>query len=75
MAPNQLAAFLTFVRLIGQAVSEAGKQGIPSGHLYAVLMGKITREAYQSIIDLMKRQNLINETGNLLTWTGPEIKN
>lgn len=36
-----------------EAIKTAGPQGIPSGHLYAMLMGRIDFEDYQWLIDTM----------------------
>jgi hypothetical protein len=49
---------------------------MPSGHLYAALMQDgITFDEYQSLISILKGNNLIYETGNLLFLTahGREI--
>jgi hypothetical protein len=49
---------------------------MPSGHLYAALMRDgITFDEYQSLIDILKGNNLIYETGNMLSITahGKEI--
>ncbi len=59
------------------AVAEAIRElkSVPSGHLYARLMGKLTLDEYESILDAIKKAGLISEDrSNLLTWIGPEIK-
>lgn len=46
-------------------------QSIPNGHLYVMVMGKMSFELYTSVIGQLKARNLIVEKFNLLTWIGP----
>ncbi len=44
---------------------------IPSGHLYAQLMGHMDLERYTSIINILKNVELVKEDGfHMLTWIG-----
>ena len=44
---------------------------VPSGTLYAQLMGHMSLETYQSLVDCMKNIGLIKETPeHLLVWIG-----
>jgi len=56
------------------AIAEAikGLGSVPSGHLYARLMGHMSLSTYNTIIDFLKRNNVVKESGNLLTWVGGE---
>lgn len=47
--------------------------GVPNGHLYTALMGKLTFDQYSAVIATAKRAGWIKESGNLLTCT-PEGK-
>ena len=46
---------------------EMGLGGIPSGHLYAMVMDMISLNLYQDIIDILVRVGKIKETNYLLT--------
>ena len=52
--------------MILEAITEAGSDGIPSGHLYSMLMGTISLEIYQSIIDALVKAKEITNKGHLL---------
>lgn len=43
--------------------------GIPSGHLYSVLMGVTDLGHYQTILALLKRSGFVEERGHFLTAT------
>ena len=64
-----VAAFKT-VLAVAEAIREAGS--IPSGQLYAALLGRIDLAGYTKIIDILKRQGLISEDNHLLRWVGPK---
>lgn len=54
--------------VILECIQEAGEKGIPSGHLYAMLISHINMqlETYQLIIDHLKQTGKITETHFLL---------
>ena len=60
------------VRVI-QAVAEAIRElkEIPSGHLYAQLMGKMSLDTYNQIIATLKNAGLVKEEFHYLTWIEP----
>ncbi len=52
-----------------QTIREA--KVIPSGHLYAVLMGVMTLETYNVFIGVLERERYVKVDGShLITWTG-----
>jgi hypothetical protein len=54
---------------LGKIIREKGS--IPSGHLYAQLMGVISLEKYEQYISLLIKMNLIRkEPSHLLVWIG-----
>ena len=55
------------------AVAEAIRdlKEVPSGHLYAQLMGHMELATYNKIIDILKNAGMVREQNHLLTWTGP----
>lgn len=57
------------VVLLGWAIREAGE--IPSGHLYAQVMGHFTYNGYMSALAILKYSRMITEVNHLLKWVGP----
>jgi hypothetical protein len=51
---------------IADAIRELGS--VPSGHLYARLMGYMDIEAYTEVIQALKRAGVVSERDHLLTW-------
>lgn len=45
---------------------------VPSGVLYAQVMGYMKLEQYQQVITLLKRAELVAESNHVLTWIGPK---
>ena len=62
---EQEATFQT-VLAIAEAIRSLGT--VPSGHLYARVMGKLSLDQYNQIIGMLKRQGLISETHYELKW-------
>jgi hypothetical protein len=58
------------VKNVGIAIRDLGS--VPSGHLYAQLMGILTLDQYNAIIDALKSAKMVSESGYLLTWIGPK---
>lgn len=59
---------------IAQAVAETIRdlREVPSGHLYARLMGVMTLQQYEQVIDLLIDAHLVERTpSHLLRWIGP----
>ncbi len=61
--------FTILVGLCLAAVVEKGDFGLPSGHLYAVLLDKCTLSEYEAIIETMKDAGWITEDRFLLKVT------
>ena len=65
---------LAAIKLVADCIREAGE--IPSGHLYALLMGHgCTLAQYESIIGILTASTddtpaLVGLRGHLLTWQG-----
>ena len=59
------------LRIIAETIREASP--VPSGVLYAGLMSKLDLQAYNKIIETLKRAGLVAESANILTWTGPKL--
>ena len=70
---EQLKAGFKVIQAVAEAIRAAKK--IPSGHLYAALMGKLTLDQYQSIINTLKGTGLVTESFHELTWVEPKEQN
>jgi hypothetical protein len=63
-------ATIAAARILADAIRDLGE--VPSGHLYAHVMGAMSLETYQGLIGILKRAGLIEEKAHLLTWIGPK---
>jgi hypothetical protein len=68
---EQMKTAITIVAAVAEAIRELGS--IPSGHLYAQVMGRIDLAAYTKIIGTLKNAGLVAEQNDLLTWVGPVL--
>lgn len=68
---DQMRAAVNVVMVLSETIRELKE--VPSGTLYAQLLGQLTLEQYNSTIDLLKRAKLVSEENNVLRWIGPEI--
>jgi hypothetical protein len=67
MNTKQAMAAVELIKLAYGAVAERGKEGMPSGHLYALMMPAFENvEQYNSMIALMERTQLLTKTGHVL---------
>lgn len=62
-------AAVSAVLAVAEAIRSLGS--VPSGHLYAQLMGHLTLEQYTSIIGALKGAGVVTEQNHLLTWKEP----
>jgi hypothetical protein len=59
------------IRAIADAIRELGT--VPAGTIYAVVMGKISLEAFEKILGILKGAQLIEQDqSSLLRWIGPK---
>jgi hypothetical protein len=63
---NQEKAALQTVVAVGEAIKDLGS--VPSGHLYARLMGHMSLETYNKVIGLLVKVGAVKEENHLLTW-------
>lgn len=66
MEKQQISAAIEAISAIGRVIREVKR--IPSGHLYAQLMGVVSLEKYEAAISILKRTQLIKEENNELVW-------
>lgn len=62
-------AALQIVMALGEAIQSL--KSVPSGHLYAQVMGQVSLEAFNGAIGVLKRAGAVKEENHLLTWVGP----
>lgn len=67
---EQVTAGIRAAAAVGEVIRDLGS--IPSGHLYAHLMGRMSLDTYNSLIGILKQANLVEEKNHLLTWVGPK---
>jgi len=69
MNKAELAAGLEVVAAMAETVRELKE--VPSGTLYAHVMGQLSLESYEKVIGLLKRAGVVEETpAHLLRWVG-----
>jgi hypothetical protein len=68
----EIQAGLKIMFAVAETIREAGS--IPSGTLYAALVGRVDINGYESIIRTLKNTGLVTEQSHMLTWVGPEIQ-
>lgn len=66
MTREQIDAVAAVAALILSAIKEAGPAGVPSGHVYAVLMGKLSLDNYNAIIRGLEKLGKITNRNHLL---------
>lgn len=66
---EQIKASLEVLKALADTIREL--KSVPSGELYARVMGVLTLNQYQSAIQTLKRTGLVKESGHLLTWVEP----
>ena len=68
---EQLKAAFLMLAAVTEAIREAKR--IPSGTLYAMLIGKVDLAGYEKMIRMIKGAGLIEEKNHELVWIGPEV--
>jgi hypothetical protein len=64
-------AALGIIKTVAELIQALGQ--VPSGELYARLMGHMDIDTYQSIIKTLKNCDLVKDAGmHMLVWVGPE---
>ncbi len=70
MTAQQKAGFL-LLAAVADTIRQLGS--VPSGHLYAQIMGKVDIHGFQKLVAILKGSGLVSESNDILTWIGPEI--
>lgn len=68
---DQIKAAFEVTRAVADTIRELGE--VPSGHLYARMMGTMELHQYEQVIGVLKHAELVEETpAHLLRWIGPK---
>jgi len=57
---------------LAEAIRAVGS--VPSGHLYARVVGQMGIDTFTGAIELLKRAGLVEEKGHELRWIGPALE-
>ena len=64
-------AYCVALTAIGDTIRRA--QSIPSGHVYAAVMGYMSLDSYNAILNALMKAGLVQRDRlHMLTWTGPK---
>lgn len=63
-----IEAAVQIASAIAGAIKDLGE--VPSGHLYARVMGHMSLQTYELILTMLQRAGLIEVKNHLITWTG-----
>lgn len=66
---EQVAASIMAVKAVTESIRELKR--VPSGVLYAQVMGVMDLATYERIIETLKRVGLVHESAHVLEWSGP----
>ena len=65
---EKMKAAVQIMKAVAESIKEVGS--IPSGHLYAQLMGKMSLGSYEKMICAMQRMQIIRVEDHLITYAG-----
>jgi len=63
---DELKAGLIVLAIMAETIREFGS--IPSGHLYAQMMGKVTIDGFESAVRTLCGSTVIRKAGDVLHW-------
>lgn len=66
MNQTQLTAAVECAAALGRVIRDTKE--IPSGHLYAQVMGRCSLENYNALIRILTQTGLVEERGDVLRW-------
>jgi len=66
---QKMKAAVEIMKAVASAVKDLGS--IPSGHLYAQLMGRMSLDSYEKMTGVLQRMGIISiDRNHLVTYTG-----
>lgn len=63
---SEVGAAINAIKAVADTIKELGE--VPSGVLYANLMGSLNLNQYEQIIGILTRAGVIENRNNLLVW-------
>lgn len=70
---QKVKALAELTNAIGDTIKDLGQ--IPSGHLYAMLCGKMSLSLYQNIIKVLVQAGKVKQhSSHLLEWVGEKVE-
>lgn len=66
MAMTKAQAALALINAVSEIIEKLGS--VPSGHLYATLMGHMGIDLYNQIISILEKAGRIKVEHHLITW-------
>ncbi len=66
MTERQRTMLVALCDAILEAIEAMGERGVPSGHLYAHLMGKMSLGTYESIISALVKAGKVRQANHVL---------
>jgi hypothetical protein len=71
--PAELKNGISILTAVAEAIRELGE--IPSGTLYALLVGRVTKEGYDRMLVTLTNAGLIEVQPNfMIRWVGPQFE-
>jgi hypothetical protein len=68
MNTTQVTATIRVVSALAEAIRDLGQ--VPSGHLYASVMGMMNLSQFQEAIGILIKAGLVEDRHHLLVWVG-----
>jgi hypothetical protein len=65
----EVKSALNVIRAVADTIREV--KSVPSGHLYAGLMGVMSLSQFEQVVGILTRGGMISNSGHVLTWIGP----
>jgi hypothetical protein len=72
MNSSQATAAVRVVAALAEAIRDLGQ--VPSGHLYASVMGVMNLSQYQQAIGILIKAGLVEDRHHLLVWIGEKSR-
>lgn len=69
---QKLKAALAMVAAVAETIRKV--KTVPSGELYARLIGRLSLDEYNKLIGILKGAGLVEERSFELKWIGPEVR-
>ena len=65
---TKVAAVIGVLEALASAIRDLGR--VPSGHLYAQVLGHMSLQTYESMVQLLVESGVVGRDGDVLVWKG-----